>query len=42
MRGVFPLALKVGFPIPISGIEVEVDGGVVTAPVKLAIVDAGR
>jgi len=42
MRGGFPLVADVGFPIPMSRIEVD-DGDVdVAAPVKVAMVDAGR
>lgn len=43
MRGVSPLVLEVDFPISIPGIEVDADaGGVFVAPVKAAMVDAGR
>ena len=42
MRGVFPLVLEVIFPIPMSGAEVDADAGGAVAPVKAAMVDAGR
>ena len=43
MRGAFPLVLEVAFPIPMPGIEVDADaGGIFVAPVKAAMVDAGR
>lgn len=42
MRGDFPLMLEVAFPIPMPGIEVDADAECVVAPVKAAMVDAGR
>jgi hypothetical protein len=42
MRGAFPLVPEVAFSIPMSRIEVDADGGVIAAPVKAAMVDAGR
>ena len=42
MRGVFPLVPEVAFPIPIPGNEVDADADGVVAPVKAAMVDAGR
>lgn len=42
IRGVFPLALGVAFPICMPGIEIDADAGGVVAPVKAAMVDAGR
>ena len=42
MRGVFPLVVKVVFPMFMSGIEVDADAGGVVTPVKAAMVDAGR
>lgn len=42
MRGAFPLLPEVALLIPVSGIEVDDGVGVVAAPVKAAMVDAGR
>lgn len=42
MRGVFPLVLEVVFPMPMPGIEADADAGGAVAPVKAAMVDAGR
>lgn len=42
MRSVSPSVLEMAFSIPMSGIEVDVDAGGVLAPVKAAMVDAGR
>jgi len=42
MRGAFPLLPEVAFLIPMPGIEVDDGVGVVAAPVKAAMVDAGR
>jgi len=42
MRDVLPLVLEVAFPIVMPGIEVDMDAGGTVAPVKAAMVDAGR
>ena len=42
MRGVFPLMVEVAFPMSMPGIAVDADAGGVVAPVKAAMVDAGR
>jgi hypothetical protein len=42
MRGIFPLVLEVAFSMPILGIEADAEPGGVVAPVKAAMVDAGR